>query len=149
MRAQNRPRPARVRERNCTTCHRPTPTTDLLGGVCPECAGQTTLPLRGAGGQFLPGLNPTRATARVSGRGRTDRTTIRSATRVVVWVRAVVLVASGLVLADCDGPMFPDGLLPPGIRAGALIGPTILTLTAAVVVLAAGTAVRHRPGVAR
>jgi hypothetical protein len=47
----------RVREAKCTTCQGSFPAGALVDRTCPGCAGLVALPLRGAGGRFLPGLN--------------------------------------------------------------------------------------------
>lgn len=44
------------RLRRCATCESATPAGALVSGQCPTCWGQDALPLRGAGGRFLPGL---------------------------------------------------------------------------------------------
>jgi hypothetical protein len=48
--------PPTVRTRPCRTCEKKFPTGQLVHGECPDCAGLDALPLRGAGGRFLPGL---------------------------------------------------------------------------------------------
>lgn len=107
MRAKATPRPKTGREKKCRTCQGSYPAGQIHNGQCPNCSGLVPLPLRGEGGKFLPGLTPTKTTTpNPTSRGRRDR--------VVSLLLLVVLPL--LVLADCDEfPMFPDGLLPPGI----------------------------------
>jgi hypothetical protein len=58
---------SRPRSKACRSCRSPTVAARLVAGVCPDCAGLVPLPLRGAGGRFLPGLTG-RRTPRESGR---------------------------------------------------------------------------------
>jgi hypothetical protein len=47
--------------RKCKVCGDWEVSTTLINGECPECvesSGQLAIPLRGAGGRFLPGLTP-------------------------------------------------------------------------------------------
>ncbi|HET9658536.1 MAG TPA: hypothetical protein VFP72_24500 [Kineosporiaceae bacterium] len=98
MRAKATPRPGTGREKKCRTCRASFPAGQIVNGQCPNCSGLVPLPLRGEGGRFLPGLTPART-------GRRNRAA----------VLLLLLVLPLLVLADCEGPDFPDGLLPPGI----------------------------------
>jgi hypothetical protein len=106
-----------------------------VNGQCAACAGLQPLPLRGEGGKFLPGLTPDR-----SGRGRRDRAGLRLLLLVVLPLA---------VLAECQGPMFPDGILPAARTAtpAALVG-LVLLLVAVLLVLAVGVVAwpRRSPG---
>ena len=88
----------------------------------PVVCGTAPLPLRGAGGKFLPGLTPT----------KTDTAGRR---RVVVLVVLLVVVPLA-VLGECDGPMFPDGILPAANLAAPPIGPVLFLVLVLALALA-------------
>jgi hypothetical protein len=126
MRAKATPRPKTGREKKCRTCRASFPAGQIINGQCPTCSGLVPLPLRGEGGKFLPGLTPTNSSG--AGRGRRDR--------VASLLLAVVLPL--LVLAECEAPMFPDGILPaariggPAVPVGLLLAVGVLVAVAVV-----------------
>ena len=99
MRVKATLRPDSGRTKKCRTCRGSFPAGRIVNGECPSCAGLTPLLLRGSGGKFLPGL-----ASAPSCRGRRDR---------VAVLALLLMVLPVLVLADCEGPMFPDGVIPP------------------------------------
>jgi hypothetical protein len=118
MRAKATPRSDAARTKKCRTCRASFPAGQIMNGQCPTCAGLQALPLRGEGGKFLPGLTPASTRGTGSGRGRRDRT---------ASLLLLLVVLPLAVLAECEGPMFPDGILP-AARTATLPVPVVLVL---------------------